>query len=165
MHLIPFKDLPGSGVPEVDALPYMSIVFHSYCILGLHSNLWGFTTMTSSPEFSPICNLKGAGGRTISNLSSGMVAFSTVPSKPHSWVPPSAPKVGKHQTHQVDPGRQKNWPRIQQIQHIQGHRIATTLWWTYKKQWKMAIEIVDFPSYKMGGSFHCYVSSPEGISH
>ena len=49
-----------------------------------------------------------------------MVAFSTVPSKPHSCrVPPSAPKVlcflsvfsfcvfGKHQTHQVDPGSQK----------------------------------------------------------
>ena len=30
-------------------------------------------------------------------------------------------------------------------------------------QWKMAIEIVDFPI-KNGGSFHCYVSSPEGIS-
>ena len=26
----------------------------------------------------------------------------------------------------------------------------------------MAIEIVDFPI-KNGGSFHCYVSSPEGI--
>ena len=31
----------------------------------------------------------------------------------------------------------------------------------YKKLWKMAIEIVDFPM-KNGGSFHCYVSSPEG---
>ena len=27
----------------------------------------------------------------------------------------------------------------------------------------MAIEIVDFPI-KNGGSFHCYVSSPEGMS-
>ena len=36
-----------------------------------------------------------------------------------------------------------------------------TLWWTYKKLLKMAIEIVDFPI-KNGGSFHCYVSSPEG---
>ena len=35
-----------------------------------------------------------------------------------------------------------------------------SLWWTYKKLWKMAIEIVDFPM-KNGGSFHCYVSSPE----
>ena len=24
------------------------------------------------------------------------------------------------------------------------------------------VEIVDLPSYKMGGSFHCYVSAPEG---
>ena len=31
-----------------------------------------------------------------------------------------------------------------------------TLWWTNKKQLKMAIEIVDFPM-KNGGSFHCYV--------
>ena len=35
-----------------------------------------------------------------------------------------------------------------------------TLWWTNKKLLKMAIEIVDFPI-KNGGSFHCYVSSPE----
>ena len=28
-----------------------------------------------------------------------------------------------------------------------------TLWWTYKKQLNMAIEIVDFPI-KNGGSFH-----------
>ena len=27
--------------------------------------------------------------------------------------------------------------------------IVITLWWTYKKLLKMAIEIVDFPSYKM----------------
>ena len=34
---------------------------------------------------------------------------------------------------------------------------------TNKKLLKMAIEIVDFPI-KHGGSFHCYVSSPEGTS-
>ena len=28
-------------------------------------------------------------------------------------------------------------------------KCRSTLWWTYKRQWKMAIEIVDFPSYKM----------------
>jgi hypothetical protein len=39
----------------------------------------------------------------------------------------------------------------------------STLWWTNSLQWKMAIEIVDFPI-KNGGSFHCYVSSPEGMS-
>ena len=38
-----------------------------------------------------------------------------------------------------------------------------TLWWTYKMLLKMAIEIVDFPM-KNGGSFHFYVSSPEGIN-
>ena len=41
---------------------------------------------------------------------------------------------------------------------------STTLWRTYKKLLKLAIEIViivDFPSYKMV-IFHCYVSSPEG---
>ena len=32
------------------------------------------------------------------------------------------------------------------------------------QQWNMAIEIVDFPI-KNGGSFHCYVSSPEGIPY
>ena len=32
-----------------------------------------------------------------------------------------------------------------------------TLRRTNKKQWKMAIEIVDFPN-KNGGSFHCYVN-------
>ena len=36
-----------------------------------------------------------------------------------------------------------------------------TLWWTNSLQLKIAIEIVDFPI-KNGGSFHCYVSSPEG---
>ena len=36
-----------------------------------------------------------------------------------------------------------------------------TLWWTYKKLLKMAIEIVDFPI-KNWWIFHCYVSSPEG---
>ena len=39
-----------------------------------------------------------------------------------------------------------------------------TLWWTYKKQWKMAIEIVDFPI--ENGDFPWQnVSSPEGIIH
>ena len=37
-----------------------------------------------------------------------------------------------------------------------------TLWWTNKKQLKMAIETVDFPINSMV-IFHCYVSSPEGI--
>ena len=36
-----------------------------------------------------------------------------------------------------------------------------TLWWTYKKQWKMAIEIVDFPI-KNGDFPWQNVSSPEG---
>ena len=31
--------------------------------------------------------------------------------------------------------------------------VTSTLWWTYKKQLNMAIEIVDFPIQK-GGSFH-----------
>ena len=37
-----------------------------------------------------------------------------------------------------------------------------TLWWTNSLQLKMAKEIVDVPI-KNGGSFHCYVSSPEGM--
>ena len=37
-----------------------------------------------------------------------------------------------------------------------------TLWWTYKKQWKMAIEIVDFPI-KNGDFPLLCESSPEGI--
>ena len=39
--------------------------------------------------------------------------------------------------------------------------IWDTLWWTNSLLLKMAIEIVDLPI-KNGGSFHCYVSSPEG---
>ena len=35
-------------------------------------------------------------------------------------------------------------------------KVEDTLWWTYKKQWNMAIEIVDFPM-KNGGSFHCFL--------
>ena len=38
--------------------------------------------------------------------------------------------------------------------------MGATLWWTNSLLLKMAIEIVDFPI-KHGGSFHCYVSSPE----
>ena len=39
-----------------------------------------------------------------------------------------------------------------------------TLWWTYKKQWNMAIEIVDFPM-KNGDCPWQNVSSPEGNPH
>ena len=44
------------------------------------------------------------------------------------------------------------------------HVFLITLWWTNKKQWKMAIEIVDFPINSMV-MFHCYVSSPEDTSN
>ena len=40
---------------------------------------------------------------------------------------------------------------------------TSTLWWTYKKQLKMAIEIVDFPI-KNGDFPLLFVCSPEGIS-
>ena len=39
--------------------------------------------------------------------------------------------------------------------------LLCTLWWTYKKQWKMAIEIVDFPI-KNGDFPLLLVCSPEG---
>ena len=39
--------------------------------------------------------------------------------------------------------------------------VSSTLWWTYKKQWKMAIEIVDVPIKNSDFPWH-YVSSPEG---
>ena len=35
--------------------------------------------------------------------------------------------------------------------------IRFTLWWTYKKQWKMAIDISWVFPLKMGGSFHSFV--------
>ena len=41
---------------------------------------------------------------------------------------------------------------------------TTSLWWTYKKLWKMAIEIVDFPI-KNGDFPWQNVSSPEGNHH
>ena len=41
------------------------------------------------------------------------------------------------------------------------YEMENTLWWTNSLLLKMAIEIVDFPI-KNGGSFHWYVSSPEG---
>ena len=45
--------------------------------------------------------------------------------------------------------------------HLTIYFYRTTLWWTNSLQLNMAIEIVDFPI-KNGGSFHGYVSSPEG---
>ena len=38
--------------------------------------------------------------------------------------------------------------------------LEVTLWWTYKKQWKMAIEIVEF-SHEKWVMFNCYVKLPE----
>jgi hypothetical protein len=32
-----------------------------------------------------------------------------------------------------------------------------TLWLTYKKLWKITIEIMDFPMNSMGGSFHSFL--------
>ena len=43
-------------------------------------------------------------------------------------------------------------------------KAVVSLWWTYKKQWKMAIEIVDFPV-KNGDFPWQNVSSPEGIKY
>ena len=44
-----------------------------------------------------------------------------------------------------------------------GGELSNTLWWTYKKLLKTAIEIVDFPI-KNGDFPWQHVSSPEGIT-
>ena len=40
-----------------------------------------------------------------------------------------------------------------------------TLWWTNIAIENGPVEIVGFPSYKMGGSFHCYVTVHQFIYH
>ena len=52
----------------------------------------------------------------------------------------------------------KNIPKHIKIKtsSILCNHICVTLWWTYKKQLKMAIEIMDFPI-KNGGSFHSFL--------
>ena len=68
------------------------------------------------------------------------------------------PKIGREKP--LSEGQVKNESQ-RQFQSNSDHPI--TLWKFDKKLLKMTIEIVDFPI-KHGGSFHSYVSLPEGKS-